>query len=430
MRAKKRRAVFSSLGDEETPSKEIQVGKRQKITSGQKAIDLKKEEDSSEAKKRKLILPKSIKTVQEVQKKEDVQDDQGGSDVKTKQYSSKFSLYHVKWVTNDVNDIVLSYGSSGVQPTGSRSTVSDNFKRRLQFHHVLGRGSFGMVVLAEDTSTRKHFAVKILSKRALLASGDGCAMVERRVLQLASEPFLVHADFACQTKLHLLLGLECVNCGDFYTYLLMKGQLDIPSARFYAAELVCGIQHLHSKGVIHRDLKPENILVAETGHIKITDFGLAIANMHGDRTATGYAGTQGYMAPEILAGKEYNAGVDWYSFGIILKEMVTDECAYHQTLDDKSSGIRNIIKQLLQKDPASRLGANGNIRKHKFFQRINWVSVEALKLPPPHIPVPSEPRHRPKPFHLDKLEAAEVGALISAQDQALFKGFFCQLGNP
>ncbi|CAJ0931621.1 unnamed protein product [Ranitomeya imitator] len=163
--------------------------------------------------------------------------------------------------------------------------------------------------------------------------------------------------------------------------------------RFYAAELVCGIQYLHSKGIIHRDLKPENILVAETGHIKITDFGLAIDNMHGDRTATEYVGTPGYMAPEvqtiIFPGKEYNAGVDWYSFGVILKDMVISECTYHLTLEEASSGIDDIIKQLLEKDPARRLGVHGNIREHVFFQCIDWVSLEALKVPPPHIPVVS-----------------------------------------
>ncbi|XP_044152253.1 protein kinase C delta type-like [Bufo gargarizans] len=145
--------------------------------------------------------------------------------------------------------------------------------------------------------------------------------------------------------------------------------------------------------------------------------------MHGDRTATSYAGTIGYIAPEMLARKEYNAGVDWYSFGVILKEMVTSDCAYHQTIDDASSGIKNIIRKLLRKDPARRLGVNGNIRKHRFFQRMDWVSVEALELPPPYTPEPTEPRHRPKPFHLDRLEAAEVRTSISAADQALFEGF-------
>ncbi|CAJ0932266.1 unnamed protein product [Ranitomeya imitator] len=154
--------------------------------------------------------------------------------------------------------------------------------------------------MVEDTLTHQEFAVKIIGKRALLAGGDGLnVMVERRVLQLASgSPFLVHAAFAFQTKMNVFFGMEYMSCGDFYQLLHRNGPLDIASARFYAAELVCGIQFLHSRGVIHRDLKPENILMAETGHIKITDYGLALENMHGDQTATGFAGTMGYMAPE------------------------------------------------------------------------------------------------------------------------------------
>ncbi|CAJ0951707.1 unnamed protein product [Ranitomeya imitator] len=109
-------------------------------------------------------------------------------------------------------------------------------------------------------------------------------------------------------------------------------------ARFYASELVCGIQFLHSKSIVHRDLKPENILVAETGHIKITDFGLALENMFGDRTATKRAGTKEYMAPEMLA--------NWYAFGVFLNKMITGECKYHRALfDETHSGVENIIKK-------------------------------------------------------------------------------------
>ncbi|XP_077123634.1 protein kinase C delta type-like [Ranitomeya variabilis] len=316
---------------------------------------------------------------------------------------------------------------SSVRPTCPRSAISHNIRKRLLFHHVLGQGSFGKVVLAEDTSNQQKYAVKIISKRSLLASGDEAyVMVERRVLQLASgSPFLVHADFAFQTKMLVLLGLEFMSCGDFFDFLEMKGRLDIPSARFYAAELVCGIQFLHSKGIIHRDLKPENILVADTGHIKITDFGLALENMLGDRTATKYVGTREFMAPEMLARKQYGAGVDWYALGLIINEMVTGECTYHPALfDPSSSDAEDLIRELLQKDPAKRLGVHRNIRAHPFFQDIDWVSVEALQMPPPHIPGPSKPHHRLKKFHLGKLEAAEATkSSIPPDKQAKFRGF-------
>ncbi|XP_069593360.1 protein kinase C delta type-like isoform X1 [Ranitomeya imitator] len=227
-------------------------------------------------------------------------------------------------------------------------------------------------------------------------------MVERRVLQLASgSPFLVHAAFAFHTKMNVVFGMEYMSCGDFYQLLKRNGPLDIASARFYTAELVCGIQFLHSRGIIHRDLKPENILVAETGHIKITDYGLALENMHGDQTATGFAGTIGYMAPEILDMQEYNAGVDWFSLGVIINEMLTSSSTYDPALfDESSSGAKDIIEQLLQEDPVQRLGVHGDIREHPFFQGIDWVSVEALKMAPLYIPVPTKPNPGFRAFKL------------------------------
>ncbi|XP_040289378.1 protein kinase C delta type-like [Bufo bufo] len=203
--------------------------------------------------------------------------------------------------------------------------------------------------------------------------------------------------------------MEYVTYGDFHQLLRRKGRLDIPSARFYAAELVCGIQHLHSKGIIHRDLKPSNILVTETGHIKIADFGLALENIYGDRTATEYTGTPGFIAPEILAAEEYNAGVDWYAFGIILNIMITNSHKYQRGLFTSSSKeAKNIIKKLLREDPTRRLGVNGNIRAHRFFQCIDWDSVEALRMRPPHISKPPNNIQRgSRPFNLQILEAAE-----------------------
>ncbi|XP_071979541.1 protein kinase C delta type-like [Engystomops pustulosus] len=395
-RPKKRRTVPSSSDEEQkTPKKRSKKRKRRAPSSSSKKSSTPPDDEDvivrrKGAKKRKFVLNSSPESTIKTQ-------DQRVSD------------------------------DSGVRPSCSRSTISDTIRQRLTFHHVLGRGNFGKVVLAEDTSNHQKYAVKIISKRSLLSTGNEAdVLVEHRVLQLASgSPFLVRSDFAFQTKMLVLFGLEYMSCGDFQHLLQVTGRLTIPSATFYAAELVCGIQFLHSKGVIHRDLKPENILVAESGHIKISDFGLAIDNMLGDRTATEYAGTEGYVAPEMEAGEEYGAGVDWYSFGVILNEMLTSKCKYHPALyDASSSGAKDIIRKLLRKDPAKRLGVHRNIRSHRFFQHIDWVSVEALRMPPPHIPVPSTPPCRARPFNLVTMEAAEaiIGPLPE-KDQAMFRGF-------
>ncbi|CAJ0938626.1 unnamed protein product [Ranitomeya imitator] len=208
------------------------------------------------------------------------------------------------------------------------------------------------------------FAVLLSQSSPIRDSGERPSLPGSRV-----------SDNIKRLNFHQVLGL-----GKFW-----KGE----DKKFYAAELVCGIQYLHSKGIVHRDLKPSNILVAATGHIKIADFGLALENIYGDRTATEYAGTPGFIAPEMLAADEYNAGVDWYAFGIILNIMVTSRSKYHRGLFKASSEeAKNIIKKLLREDPARRLGVNGNIRAHRFFQRIDWDAVESLRMCPPHVPVP------------------------------------------
>ncbi|XP_063788468.1 protein kinase C delta type-like isoform X2 [Pseudophryne corroboree] len=145
-------------------------------------------------------------------------------------------------------------GISNTQPSCLRDDVSLTI-RRLSFYHQIGRGSFGKVLLAADARGGPDLAVKIISKRDLLMEGREQALVESRVLELAAgSDFLIHAHFALQTKEHVLLGMEHASGGDFHQLHRRKGRLNIATARFYAAEIVCGVQFLHSQGIIHRYL--------------------------------------------------------------------------------------------------------------------------------------------------------------------------------
>ncbi|XP_041424644.1 protein kinase C delta type-like [Xenopus laevis] len=162
--------------------------------------------------------------------------------------------------------------------------------------------------------------------------------------------------------------------------------------RFLSAEMICGLQFLHSEGIIHRDIKPLNVLLDDKGHARISDFGLATQNVFKDDTITGWAGTLGYMAPEILQVKPYNAAVDWWSLGVTIFEMATGDSPFTKSnrkelidsiimdnplippwLDDN---LKDLMKMLLIKNPRRRLGLRGNIRCHPFYKSIDWAAQE------------------------------------------------------
>ncbi|XP_073402298.1 protein kinase C delta type-like isoform X2 [Dendrobates tinctorius] len=200
---------------------------------------------------------------------------------------------------------------------------------------------------------------------------------------------------------YVLYVLEYLSRGTLRGFMATSAPFPIPAIRFIAAEIICGLQFLHSRGIIHRDIKPENILLYSIGHLKIADFGLAVMNMFGDSKTSGWVGSLLYMAPEILQGKPYDTAVDWFSTGVVIYEMATarypfyisefddttieawindDPAAFPKGLDPQA---KSIIEVLLSKSPESRQVAVDNIRAHPFFMEINWTDIEGSRARPP-----------------------------------------------
>ena len=248
---------------------------------------------------------------------------------------------------------------------------------------VLGRGSFGKVMLVRCCSQAlrgsygKLFAMKSLQKRKIFKLKQfEHVLTERSVALNIQHPFLVNLCYAFQTAEKLYLVLEFMGGGDVFHWLQEAGTFSASRVRLYAAEIILGLGELHSKDIIFRDLKPENLMLDLEGHIHITDFGLAKANVSGigeEGGARTLCGSPEYVAPEILRGRRHGKAVDWWSLGCVLYEMLygtppfystNKRQMFEQTLRapvrlpaSAPESTRSLILGLLQRDVAKRLGS-------------------------------------------------------------------------
>ena len=274
---------------------------------------------------------------------------------------------------------------------------------------LLGRGSFGEVLLVRLKANKKLYAMKVLDKKMLKQRKQQIhTKTERDLMVKINCPFIVNIKSAFQDETKLYIVSEFLQGGDLFFHLHEKRYTVFPEikARFYIMELVIALDFLHQNNMIYRDLKPENILLDSQGHVKLTDFGLSKIFENEDDKAYTVCGTPQYLAPEILLRKGYDKAVDWWSLGCVLYEMLygrlpfklkkgqkislniyKEEIAFDKKISEEA---KDLIINLLIFDPKSRLGSGVDggekIKNHNFFKGVNWKDVWDRKLEPPFVP--------------------------------------------
>ncbi|KAG1930319.1 ribosomal protein S6 kinase alpha-2 [Pimephales promelas] len=313
---------------------------------------------------------------------------------------------------------------------------------------VLGQGSYGKVFLVrkiKGSDTGQLYAMKVLKKATLKVRDRVRSKMERDILAEVNHPFIVKLHYAFQTEGKLYLILDFLRGGDLFTRLSKEVMFTEEDVKFYLAELALALDHLHSLGIIYRDLKPENILLDEEGHIKVTDFGLSKEAIDHDKRAYSFCGTIEYMAPEVVNRRGHTQSADWWSFGVLMFEMLTGSLPF-QGKDRKetmalilkaklgmpqflSPEVQSLLRALFKRNPSNRLGAGPDgveeIKRHIFFATIDWNKLYRREIKPPFKPAVGRPEDT---FHFDpeftsRTPTDSPGVPASANAHQLFRGF-------
>jgi tRNA A-37 threonylcarbamoyl transferase component Bud32 len=272
---------------------------------------------------------------------------------------------------------------------------------------VLGRGTFGKVCLAQYKATKKYYAMKIMKKNIILEHNQVThTLLEKNILQNLNYQFLVGMDFCFQTQERIYFAMNFIRGGELFSHLYKCKYFPEEKAKFYSAIVGLALEYLHTHGIVYRDIKPDNILIDEDGYLKLADFRMSKMLKDQEKDFS-LCGTPEYFAPEIITREGHNKSADWWSYGILLYEMLYGIPPFYSKNTEKmfelitkaklkfpqkievSDDAKDLIKNLLVKNQDLRLGCEGGfeeIKKHSFFKGFDFKALEEKKLEAPFIP--------------------------------------------
>jgi len=298
--------------------------------------------------------------------------------------------------------------------------------RDFTFGRILGEGSYSTVLHGTDRQTLREYAIKKLDKKHIIKEKKiKYVNIEKDALnRLIEHPGIIRLFYTFQDSSSLYYVQEFASGGELLGVLKKIGSFDEECTRFFGAQILAAIEHMHSRGVIHRDLKPENVLLDDQMHIKIADFGTAkILPTPGDAAkpydpaggdqestrARSFVGTAEYVSPELLTERDASKASDLWAFGCIIYQLLAGrppfKAANEYLTFQKIVGLnyefppgfppaaRDLVERLLVLEPQRRLSIE-HIKNHEFFDGVVWGRELWKQKAPrlkPYVPQPQEP---------------------------------------
>lgn len=270
---------------------------------------------------------------------------------------------------------------------------STDFAQRYELKEDLGKGAFSIVKRCIQKETGKQFAAKIINKRRLTARDLRKLEKEERICRRLKHNNIVQLHDSIADEMHHYLVFDLVTGGELFDEIVAREYYSENDASKCMQQVLESVEYCHKQNIIHRDLKPENLLLSSKSKdaiVKLADFGLAVELDGSDKPAWhGFAGTPGYLSPEVLKREPYHQPVDVWACGVILYILLVgyppfwdeaQEKLYSQIKmarydfpspewDTVSSEVKQLIREMLNPDPTKRITATQALQNPWISQR-------------------------------------------------------------